>query len=339
MKALTRVKNKMPNFAGSLGGIKKIIVCSPAVVTGGPELLHQLVGKLNELGYSAHIAYYPFGACHETPEPYRRYKVPVGEVEDDGGTLIVIPEAATRLRLDFRKSRVAIWWLSVDNYLGVRRDSWLEDFLLGVRALISRRLPLFMLRRCFHLTQSEYARQYLISHGIHSMMLGDYLSGEHFVKSSPSCLKRNVIAFNPKKGRRITIELIRKFPEFKFVPIENMSAKDVANLLCGAKLYVDFGNHPGKDRVPREAAMAGCCVITGRKGAARFYEDIPIPDKYKLNEGRRDFFDAFGELCSDVLENYSDRVRDFDAYREKIASEPVNFDRQVCDVFRRLTLP
>jgi len=44
------------------------------------------------------------------------------------------------------------------------------------------------------------------------------------------------------------------------------------------KLYVDFGKHPGKDRMPREAAVHGCCIITGRRGAAGNPFDIPIPN-------------------------------------------------------------
>lgn len=26
-----------------------------------------------------------------------------------------------------------------------------------------------------------------------------------------------------------------------------------------AKVYIDFGFHPGKDRIPREAVMCGAC--------------------------------------------------------------------------------
>ena len=30
------------------------------------------------------------------------------------------------------------------------------------------------------------------------------------------------------------------------------------------KLYIDFGGFPGKDRLPREAVMHDCCIITGK---------------------------------------------------------------------------
>ena len=46
--------------------------------------------------------------------------------------------------------------------------------------------------------------------------------------------------------------------------------------------YIDFGPHPGMDRLPREAALAGCVVVTNREGAANFDEDTPLPSQFKF---------------------------------------------------------
>lgn len=35
------------------------VACPAKVATGGPELLHQLVFKMNQLGYIAKMFYYP----------------------------------------------------------------------------------------------------------------------------------------------------------------------------------------------------------------------------------------------------------------------------------------
>lgn len=48
-------------------------------------------------------------------------------------------------------------------------------------------------------------------------------------------------------------------------------------------IYIDFGEHPGKDRIPREAAMRDLIVITGRDGAAVNDVDVSIPKKYKID--------------------------------------------------------
>ena len=47
---------------------------------------------------------------------------------------------------------------------------------------------------------------------------------------------------------------------------------------------MDFGYHPGKDRMPREAALFGNCIITNQKGSAKNNLDIPIKSKYKFSE-------------------------------------------------------
>jgi hypothetical protein len=61
-----------------------------------------------------------------------------------------------------------------------------------------------------------------------------------------------------------------------------MTDEEVTSLLRRSRAYVDFGPHPGMDRLPREAALAGCVVITNREGAAAYDEDLPLPSMYKF---------------------------------------------------------
>ena len=56
-----------------------------------------------------------------------------------------------------------------------------------------------------------------------------------------------------------------------FVPIRDMNKAQVRDALFGARLYIDFGHHPGKDRVPREAAVAGAVVLLREAGAAKAF--------------------------------------------------------------------
>mmetsp|Transcript_42175 Transcript_42175/g.61623 ORF Transcript_42175/g.61623 Transcript_42175/m.61623 type:complete len:139 (+) Transcript_42175:192-608(+) len=89
----------------------------------------------------------------------------------------------------------------------------------------------------------------------------------------------------------------------------------VTALLHRAKVYIDFGPHPGMDRLPREAALANCLVITNTSGAAKYKEDVPIPGQYKISKFD---VDAIHRLLKSCLEDYEKRVKDFDAYREWI---------------------
>lgn len=58
--------------------------------------------------------------------------------------------------------------------------------------------------------------------------------------------------------------------DLRWVPLIGMTTEEMRSCMSKSKVYIDFGNHPGKDRIPREAAISGCIVITGKRGAAAF---------------------------------------------------------------------
>jgi hypothetical protein len=313
----------------------KVIVCCPHAITGGPELLHQLVHELRYLGRDAYIAYYPFEQTFDCPQPYKKYNAPQSALIDSSDTFILVPESATWILRRIKQARKGVWWLSVDNYFPVLRQSTLRDAYYRIRARLRGRMPLGKMHGNVHFTQSQYAEEFLGKAGISSTPLTDYLGSDHLVQS-PSCgtkTKEDMIAFNPKKGQKQTKALMKAYPTMQFVPLQNMTPKQVADLLACAKVYVDFGHHPGKDRPPREAAMAGCCVITGRRGSARYQEDVPIPDKYKLDDRRAGHVKALGKLVDEIFDDFESHAKDFDEYRSQIRNEPTVFKKQVMEIF------
>lgn len=177
--------------------------------------------------------------------------------------------------------------------------------------------------------QSYYAKEFLKSKNIESNFLSDFLNEEHLNQSIDIKNKKDIICFNPKKGARITEQLINTYPRYKFVPIQKMTAKEVSELLRNSKIYIDFGNHPGKDRIPREAAMAGCVVITGVKGSAKNKYDIAVDSTYKIDENSDGFCFIVGELFKDVFDRFEVHSKMFEPYRDKISSEKLAFDQQV----------
>ena len=312
----------------------KIIVCCPgSAVTGGPELLHQLVHELRKLNHDAYILYYQFDKKHECPIPYRKYNAPQTDYVDTSKDIVFIPENATKLMKYFKKARLAIWWLSIDNYFGIRRESKIKDFIKKYKRIYRKRLPLWSLKGYLHFTQSEYARIFLKNYGIESIMLTDYLSSEHLTEKSVNKSRKDIIVYNPSKGAKTTKKLIERNKDMVFVPLVGMSHNEVKTLLESAKIYIDFGHHPGKDRIPREAAMAGCCVITGLKGSAKNNCDLPIPKKYKLDESSSKFQELFRQIATSVFIEYENHLVEFDKYREKIRGEPETFRTQVINIF------
>ena len=109
-----------------------------------------------------------------------------------------------------------------------------------------------------------------------------------------------------------------------------LNSEFIENLMRSSKLYIDFGNHPGKDRMPREAAICGCCIITGKRGAAANDVDIKIPSQYKISDSD---ISLIADRIKYVLKNYEDLTSDFDSYRDKIRHEEAVFDAEIKRIF------
>lgn len=316
--------------------IKKIFVCCPGnAITGGPELLHQLVHTLRLQGKNAFISYYPFDKNFLCPEPYRHYGTTQLAIEDNKNNLIILPEVATKIAAEIKNCDIAIWWLSVDNYFDSIGESIIHDKLRHLKNIIQRKkLSVQETKNFRHFYQSEYARVFLKKNSITGTALTDFIGEVHTSKKATIGKKIDIVAYNPRKGKKITKKIIKHAPLINFKPIENMTPEQVRELLDSAKLYIDFGPHPGKDRLPREAAIAGCCIITGTRGAAKNPIDIEIPQKYKINEGSSDFHKKVAQAITDVLENFDERTKEFSGYRNKIIKEQQLFQEQVYEIFK-----
>jgi len=320
-----------------------LVICPSNKVTAGPEALHMLVAGLNRLGQPAAMVYHPFDRPAAAPDAYKKYAVPVAGYSDRPGTLIVFPEIYTALALKVRNAEAAVWWLSVNNFTAMRYGNPLRDKFRYLRNLLMRRSPwrgAGALRHLTHYAQSHYAEQFLKSYGIASQPLADpipvYLEAAYQTRLShrlAAAKRQDLILFNPLKGAAVTARLRTAFPHWSYRPLQWLDREQLADAFLSAKLYFDFGHHPGKDRLPLEAAIHGCCVITSRHGAAANPVDMPIPERYKLDVRAPDFIADFGALVTTIFADFDSCVRDFDRYREVIGSEPENFDRQIAQIF------
>jgi hypothetical protein len=88
------------------------------------------------------------------------------------------------------------------------------------------------------------------------------------------------------------------------------------------------------DRLPREAALAGCIVITNMEGAAHYKHDVPISDEYKVKEFD---VDHIHRLLTKCIESYDDKRNDFDSYREWIGNQESKMDAYVETFLTKLT--
>ncbi|MEJ8837490.1 hypothetical protein [Ramlibacter sp. AN1133] len=321
-----------------------LVICPGNAMTAGPEALHQLVAEANALGQPAQIVYHPFHRTFETPGPYRKHGAPVGRYADEPGTLVVFPEIFTPLALRVRQAEAALWWMSVNNFTGVRYGRPWRDRLRYWKYVLKGQRPWGGVRALAHLrqfAQSDYARAFLAGHGLASEPLSDPIpvyTEPAYVASLPprlaSAQRTDTILYNPTKGAPITARLMAAYPQWRFRPLRGLDREQLAQAFLDAKLYIDFGHHPGKDRLPREAALHGCCVITARHGSAANQVDVPIPERFKLDVKDAAFVRAFGERVNEVLGQFEACARELAGYREVIAQEPQAFRRQVAAAFR-----
>lgn len=311
------------------------IACPAYFVTGGTELLHQLAFSINKMQPGRAILYYckvlKDSGKNVTAPPFEKYIAETmvvtkfEEVLDVQGNVLVVPEVFTTLIPFFSSLKIWIWWLSVDNFFlsnGYSRNSKLLNYIRDAD---------------LQLYQSEYAKRFLSNRRItEKMPLSDFLNDVFFNTTVYNTVERlSVVAYNPLKGFDFTKLLIMTSPDIIWVPIENMSAKEVVGVLKKAKVYIDFGTHPGKDRIPREAAIQGCCIIIGKNGAAQNSIDIPISNRYKFDTHTRNI-PRIIKLINSIFNDYTTHLNHFSEYRKIIKKEKSVFESDLKRILNRI---
>ena len=328
---------------------KVYIFCPGNIQTGGPESLHQLASQLISFGVQAYMVYTKINADLFNPEDpvhdaYKKYHVPyVGRMEDNAKNIKIIPETVTTELYNGKNFRHVLWWMSVDNYL----LNVIELVKYSLKSL-SKPLPKFFTffngtENVEHWFKSEYARQFLELNGVPASKLHHvetYIRQIFLSRAAQIDLskKKNIVAFNPKKGFEKTRQLIEFVPEIDWRPIKDMTPEQVQELLASAKVYIDFGEHPGKDRLPREAILSGCVVITGKRGAAANDVDYNIPDDFKFDENTVKLREVVEKIFY-AFENFSEAHAAQKSFREKELNARKNFAIQVADAFEIKNFP
>lgn len=285
---------------------KKVYINIPgAAEAGGVEALFQLADAINNLGGESIVIW---DTHHSDPIPnkYKHYNIKHSlPIEDNSENWIIYPEVWTERIYEQKNMKRAIWWLSVDNNHN-RFQDFFDDNII-------------------HLYQSYYALDYLDKKGASNKIpLLESISDKYINLKYEIENKIDVVCYNPVKGRQYTNEIINLNPDIKFIPITNMDENEIIELLKISKVYIDFGHHPGRDRIPREAAILGNCVITNLNGAARFYNDIPILNKYKISD-----LNLVGGVIKECFLNFESSLNDFSEYRKIISNQKNDFNNQI----------
>lgn len=317
----------------------KIYIISPtSIATGGTELLQQLCYILNKNSIVATMFYTETFYGSAVEKVFDEYQNPyVEQLQDNEDNILVVPETHIDVAKQYVKSMKYFWWLSVDNYYGSgkKRFDAIHSIYYAIKDITNKK----MFNNSIHLVQSKYASDYLeLEKNIlpsKIYYLSDYLNCKYLNESTYVSQNRrtNRVLYNPRKGFSFTSKIIQATEnEFEWFPLQGLTKDQMIEVMETSKVYIDFGNHPGKDRIPREAAISGCCIITGKRGAAQNSDDIPIPDSYKFDDDVKQIKLIVAKI-HECIDEFEVCKSDFDEYRNKILQEKEVFEKSAIKIF------
>ena len=345
----------------------KVYVLAPAnAFTGGPELLHQIAFNIRKIfKVKTTMMYLPTLSDHPVHKNFKKYNLEyTNYVEDNEKNILIIPEHFMFLKYALRYKKVTkiLWWLSIDNYFGYKFHYSYNKFvrslfkipynitntfnkltsyyfgMLTYHDYIKYIYKFFNIKNFdelkqidLHLAQSKYAFDYLKKNFNNLKFLSDYQRQDilsNFRKNK--ILKKNIICYSNKSND--FINKIQKKINFKMIKLSGFNNKQLINVYKKTKIYLDFGYHPGKDRMPREAALFNNCIITNKRGSARNKIDIPISNKFKFEE-KNSNLNFIIDTILNILKNYRNELKKFKSYKKIILNEEDKFFKDLRKIF------
>ena len=305
------------------------------VVGGGAEALHQLAYYLRKSGREAYTVYYAYSGFFDAKpiDRYEQYEVVTTkyeDIEDEPWNYVIAPENAPWCLNSLYKAQKCIWWLGLiasEVYVGdwKYRLKYLRRRLLG-RSVMSARKLLFNPKNCWHLCGSKYAYEGTRKRFPNSKV--EYLVEPislDFLRMGNSDLpqeRADVVLYNPAKPSERMSQLLDR-SKFNYVPLKGLTPVGLAEMYKKAKLYVDFGDFGGPERMPKEAVYFGCNILVANHNAATNDFDVAIPQWYKVDDGET--AEQIESRIADMLEYYEIQHADFLLFKEKVERLEENF--------------
>lgn len=279
----------------------------PYFKTGGPENTHLIASTINRMcnriiAKVIYVTAHPGNTLLYPEIPFLECGS-VADIDDIPTNFIIIPEIypVSRVRdlIKCYNCRYVIWWQSFVNACKQYALSNL-DIADAIHAFHSY-YEYAMVRP--HLTQNQ-----------RFIFLTDFLADEYTNIDMSQFIheKQPIVCFNGHKDH--TTQKICQDANIPYIKIQDMDRTAVNDVLRKCQIYVDMGSHPGKDHMPREAAMYGCVVITNKSGSAAYPEDVPIQEKV-VHEAN------LPALIHDVFKDYQSFLLKQNHYREVIQAE------------------
>ena len=333
----------------SLPFSKIFVLYGRGVQSGGNLAAIQLVDKIRSLGGNAFLLPSPGTENWSPVEQYQGFDAPEAAFEDAPGNLLIISEYSFKLGASNKNAQLAVWWLSADKSVPfkvisafrsrnlreigkVYRSRILNGDLWAFLRILFRRRPW----RTIHFAQSNYAKTRIQrAFGIRARLLGDYLHPKPATETPPNhddtC--KRIVTYNAKKGGCPKIlRLAPRFPDWNWVPIEGVTPDEAIALLQSSCCFIDLGTLPGRDRLPREARVAGVPIAIAKRGSGASMKDFPLAEQFRVNL-ESDWAQQVTDFLDGLCHNREQYLRMQEPLLESIYADERVFGEQVESYF------
>ena len=323
------------------------IICPANYATGGPEDLHQLALELRNKGFEVYMHYLNYDKKNNSSpvhKEYEKFEIPYIEtVENNDKNILIFPETFSIFlwKKKYSKMQKIIWWLSVTNFLVSLKTR--EEYLINKKFLFIKKMykkfPIPTIENIkkintYHIAHSYFSKDFLKQNGINVIgQLIGYMEPMFLENKDYKSSKEDIVTYNAVKNGEFLEKIKALTPEIHWLPMQNMTLQEVADCMKKSKVYIDFGPHPGKEKMPREACLLDCCMIIGKEGSARYKEDMPILDEYHFEKDEKNIPEIIAKI-HDCVENYTTKIKDFAEYKNFLLQEKETFENGVKNLFK-----
>jgi len=271
--------------------IKKIQIIIPGGgYIGGIESLHQLATIQKKIPTT--VVYIPLNRKFKKNYNLKSYKINLdNKIDDEKNNLIIIPETFSGYARSIKNAKIALWWLSVDNYFRKRLEEKKIFFLLkqifftlmeNTQVHYEKSLSVKEIKKKinYNLYQSNYAKKFCIRNKLKNIyFINDYIN----LKKKLTKVKKKKISYNGLKINKLGNNLIKKINDKNLFPLKNFTLSQTFKFIKESLLYCDFGHFPGRDRMPRESILCNTNILLNNTGSAADKIDFPIDEIFKFN--------------------------------------------------------
>jgi len=281
----------------------------------------------------------------------------VDKIDDSPDNIIIIPETLSDLINLYPRSKKIVYWLTL--YYFFKTPS--HRFPLNIKPLrkifscssyyghtktifhkISQKInywnksisPVWN-NDVIHISNSYFAADFIENVMLKKTYILHNPVRDEFYNNLSENSRDKIILFGQKTKKRVVRYVQKKFPDFICIRLKRKDIIEVINLYKKSILFIEMGNFPGRDRMPREAVLSGCVVLISLTGSAAYNNDFNLPDYYKINTNKK-YLPLLVKKIKHITSDYLYHYHNMQQFLDDLRIEKDSFNDKVKDIFDKI---